>query len=618
MRTLISRNAKSLHFRSLKLRPPSLLVATMLFSASCATVAQNPPELPSGWTPKQIVFTNKDMVVAANSLAVDAGIEMLRAGGAAIDAAIAVQMVLNLVEPQSSGIGGGAFMLHYDAANKKLETYDGRETAPAAATGDLFLNAAGAPLSFATRVGGRSVGAPGVLRMLELAHKEKGKLAWSKLFEPAIRLCEQGFPISGRLFSATSGDAAQSFEPKLNAQPMQAPAYFYNADGTPKAAGTILKNPDLAATFRAIAEGGADAFYKGAMAREMVAAVRNHPSNPGSLSEADLAGYQAKKREPVCVTYRVQWNICTMGAPSSAATALMTLGMLENFDVAALGAQTVESTHLISEAYRLAFADRALYMADPDFFNVPMAGLLDKTYLKSRAQIINLSRSMGAPRAGVPPGVNRSLSADQSADLPGTSHMSITDRDGNVVAMTTTIESAFGAKQMVRGFLLNSQLTDFSFVPTANGAPVANRVEPRKRPRSAMAPTIVFDQAGRVQIVVGSPGGSNIIQYVTKTLIGVLDWKLNIQDAINLGNFGAQTSAVTSLELGSPNESLKAGLEAKGHVIRLVDSNSGLHGFVFNGQRSDESRSGVALTLKARSGWAGGADPRREGVVKGE
>ena len=605
----------------LALRPSRFIIAALMLSTSCATVAQNPPELPSGWTPKQIVFTNKDMVVAANPYAVDAGIEMLRAGGAAIDAAIAMQMVLNLVEPQSSGIGGGAFMLHYDGANKKLETYDGRETAPAAATGNLFLSATGTPLSFATRVGGRSVGTPGVLRMLELAHKEKGKLAWSKLFEPAIRLSEQGFPISGRLFSATSGDAAQSSEPKLNAQPLQAPAYFYNADGTPKPVGTMLKNPELAATFRAIAAGGADAFYKGDIARDMVAAVRNHPTNPGLMSEADLAGYQAKKRDPICATYRTQFNICTMGAPSSAATALMTLSMLENFDVAALGAQTVDSTHLISEAYRLAYADRALYMADPDFFSVPMAGLLDKNYLKSRAQIISLTRSMGAPTAGIPPGVTRPMSADQSADLPGTSHMSITDRNGNVVTMTTTIESAFGAKQMVRGFLLNNELTDFSFVPVTNGVPVANRVEPGKRPRSSMSPTIVFDQAGRVQMVVGSPGGSNIIQYVTKTLIGVLDWKLNIQDAINLGNFGAQTSATTSLERGSPNQNLKAGLEAKGHVVSVIDINSGIHGIVFDGKRAVDNngnRSGIAAIVKPRSGWSGGADPRREGVAKGE
>jgi gamma-glutamyltranspeptidase / glutathione hydrolase len=598
-------------------RWPRWLIGAACGLASVA-LAQNPPELPSGWTPKEIVFTNKDMVVAANPLAVDAGVEILRAGGSATDAAIAVQMVLNLVEPQSSGIGGGAFMLHYDAAIKKLETYDGRETAPAAAGGNLFLNANGTPQSFATRVGGRSVGTPGLLRMLELVHKEKGKLPWARLFEPAIRLADAGFAISPRLFSATSGDAAQSAEPKLNAQPLQAPAYFYNADGSPKAVGTVLRNPDLAATFRTIASGGADAFYKGEIARDIVAAVANHPTNPGVLSEADLAGYQAKKREPVCTTYRTQWNVCTMGAPSSAMTVLMTLSILENFDVAAMGAQTVDSTHLIAEAYRLAYADRALYMADADFYPVPTAGLLDKNYLKSRAATINMARSMGAPVAGTPPGVTRPLAPDFSADLPGTSHVSIVDRNGNVVTMTTTIESAFGAKQMLRGFLLNNELTDFSFVPTSNGLPVANRVEPNKRPRSSMAPAIVFDSAGRVQMVVGSPGGSNIIQYVTKTIIGVLDWKLNVQDAINLGNFGAQTSATTSLERGSPNQNLRAGLEARGHTVTVGDINSGIHGIVFDGKRDTGNRNGLFAIVKPRSGWAGGADPRREGVAKGQ
>lgn len=594
-----------------------LLIGVVCGFATSA-FAQNPPELPSGWTPKEIVFTNKDMVVAANPLAVDAGVEILRAGGSATDAAIAVQMVLNLVEPQSSGIGGGAFMLHFDAAIKKLDTYDGRETAPAAAGSNLFLNANGTPQSFATRVGGRSVGTPGLLRMLELAHKEKGKLPWARLFEPAIRLADSGFAISPRLFSATSGDAAQTAEPKLNAQPLQAPAYFYNADGTPKAVGTVLRNPDLAATFRAIASGGADAFYRGAIARDIVAAVASHPTNPGLLSEADLAGYQAKKREPVCSTYRTQWNVCTMGAPSSAMTVLMTLSILENFDVAAMGPQTVDSTHLIAEAYRLAYADRALYMADADFYPVPTAGLLDKSYLRSRAATINMARSMGAPTAGTPPGVTRPMAPDFSADLPGTSHISIVDRDGNVVTMTTTIESAFGAKQMVRGFLLNNELTDFSFVPAANGVPVANRVEPNKRPRSSMAPAIVFDSAGRVQMVVGSPGGSNIIQYVTKTIVGVLDWKLNVQDAINLGNFGAQTTATTSLERGSPNQNLRAGLEARGHTVTVGDINSGIHGIVFDGKRDTGNRSGLFAIVKPRSGWAGGADPRREGVAKGQ
>jgi len=576
----------------------SLLLATSVCAQAPA------PELPSGWTPKRAVFAAKDMVVAANPLAAEAGLEILRAGGSATDAAIAVQMVLNLVEPQSSGIGGGAFLLHYDAVLGKLESYDGRETAPAAADEKLFLDAGGKPLPFSTRVGGRAVGTPGVLRMLELAWKEKGKLPWARLFEPAIRLCERGFPISPRMYSATAGDAGQSREPRLNVQPLQAAAYFYAADGTPKPVGTILKNPELAATFRAIAKSGADAFYKGDIARDMVAAVRKHPGNPGLLSEADLADYRAKKREPVCAVYRAQWKVCTVAGSSSAATVLMTLGMLENFDLASLGAETEASTHLVAEAYRLAYADRARYMADSDFYPVPMTGLLDKDYLKRRAGLIRMDKSMGVPAAGVPPGVAQVLGPDQSADLPGTSHLSIVDAAGNVVSMTTTIESAFGAKQMVRGFLLNNQLTDFSFAPEADGKPVANRVEPRKRPRSSMAPTIVFDRAGRVRLVLGSPGGSGIIQFVTKTLIGVLDWKLDLQEAINLGNFGAQTAATTVLERNSGNQKLQTGLEARGHVVTVGDINSGVHA--------------IAASDAPHAGWIGGADPRREGVALGD
>ena len=586
--------------------------AGLLLVATVATSQAPAPELPSGWTPKTAVASSKDMVVAANPLAVAAGIEILRAGGTATDAAIAVQMVLNLVEPQSSGIGGGAFLLHFDAALNKLESYDGRETAPAAVDEKLFIGANGAPLPYSTRVGGRAVGTPGLVRMLELAWKEKGKLPWARLFEPAIRLCEQGFAISPRMFSATAGDARQARESRLSAQPLQAPAYFYNADGSPKPIGTVLKNPALAATFRAIAKGGADAFYKGEIARDMVAAVRQHPGNPGLLSEADLAGYRALKREPACSLYRAQWKVCTVAGSSSAITVLMTLGMLENFDVAALGAETVDSTHLITEAYRLAYADRELYMADSDFFPVPFAGLLDKDYLQRRASLIRMERSMGVPVAGLPPGVAKAASPDKSADLPGTSHVSIVDAAGNVVAMTTTIESAFGSKQMVRGFLLNNQLTDFSFVPVINGVPVANRVEARKRPRSSMAPTIVFDQAGRVHLVVGSPGGSGIIQFVTKTLIGVLDWKLNVQDAINLGNFGAQTRATTILERNSGNQNLQAGLEAKGHIVSVTDVNSGLHAIAAR-QVATKGEKKIAS-----GGWVGGADPRREGIALGE
>ncbi len=595
-------NAKGIVVNIAKPQHLVSVAAGLLFAAVAA--AQAPaPELPSGWTPKTAVFAAKDMVVAANPLATDAGLEILRAGGSATDAAIAVQMVLNLVEPQSSGIGGGAFLLHYDAKLNKLESYDGRETAPAAADEKLFLDAKGSPLPYSTRVGGRAVGTPGVLRMLELAWKEKGKLPWARLFEPAIRLCEQGFAISPRMFSATAGDARQARESRLNAQPLEAPAYFYNADGSPKPVGTVLKNPALAATFRAIAKGGADAFYKGEMARDMVAAVRNHPGNPGLLSEDDLAEYRAQKREPVCAVYRAQWKVCTVAGSSSATTVLMTLGILENFDLASMGAETPESTHLIAEAYRLAYADRARYMADSDFYAVPLAGLLDKSYLKQRAALIRMDRSMGVPLAGMPPGVDKAQAPDKSANLPGTSHFSIVDTAGNVVAMTTTVESAFGAKQMVRGFLLNNQLTDFSFVPAVNGVAVANRVEPRKRPRSSMAPTIVFDRAGHVRMVLGSPGGGSIIQFVTKTLVGVLDWKMGIQEAIDMGNFGAQTGATTVLERNSGNQKLQAALEAKGHTVAVGDINSGVHAIV--------------ASEAPRVGWIGGADPRREGLARG-
>jgi len=574
-----------------------------------------PPELPSGWTDKQIVFTDTDMVAAANPLAVKAGLDTLNAGGSAIDAAIATQMVLNLVEPQSSGIGGGAFMVWYGGATRKVETYDGRETAPATATGSLFLLPNGQPMGFAQAViGGRSVGTPGVLRMLELAHKEKGRLPWARLFDAAITLCEQGFAVSPRLFAALSGADAT-----LKNDPVTGP-YFYQADGKPKPVGTVIKNPELAATFRAIASGGADAFYFGAIAADVAGKVAAHPTNPGLLTTADLATYRAVKRDPVCGTYRGR-QICGMGMPSSGiTTVLMTLGIIESYDVRAMGPNTVDSVHLISEAYRLAYADRAIYMADSDFVSVPLAGMLDRSYLASRRSLIDMTKSMGVPVAGKPSGCCAALDNGEGLhyEPPGTSHMSIIDRDGNALSMTTTIESGFGSYQMVRGFLLNNQLTDFSFTPTsATGAPVANRVEPLKRPRSSMAPAIVFDDHGRLDMVIGSPGGSAIIQYVAKAIVGVYDWNLDIQKAIDHGNFGAQTSATTNLEKGSSVKDLEAGLKARGHTVAVIDINSGLHGITFNGVRDNGNRRGLAAILKPYAGWAGGADPRREGTAAG-
>ena len=577
-----------------------------------------PPEPPSGYTPKAISYANKDMVAAANPLAVKAGVDILAKGGTATDAAIAVQMVLNLVEPQSSGIGGGAFMLHFDKGANKLLAYDGRETAPKAATPNLFIGADGKPLAFLAAVdGGLSVGTPGVLRMLEAAHKAHGKLPWKDLFEPAIKLSEEGFAISPRMSVSIAGSAA-----RIKAQGEPGASYFLNADGTAKAAGTLLKNPELAATLRAIAAGGADAFYKGDIAKDIVAKVSGHPTNPGKLALDDLSGYTPKVREPVCGVYRVQYRVCGMPAPSSGGIAvLQTLGLLQGFDLAAMKPNTLDSVHLVSEAYRLAYADRALYVADPDFVNVPQAGLINADYLKERAKLISMSKSIGTPVAGTPPGVSGAKGRDNSLALPSTTHLSIIDNAGNAVSMTTTIENGFGSLQMVRGFLLNNQLTDFSFTATdAAGNPIANSVQPGKRPRSSMAPTIIFNAAtGDLEGVVGSPGGSAIIQYTTKTILGMTDWGLNVQQAINLPNFGAQTNATTSIEKGSviDTAAIRDGLKARGHTVAQTDSfTSGLHGAVFNGLRPN-GNAGLLSRNPGAGTYAGGADPRREGIAQG-
>jgi gamma-glutamyltranspeptidase / glutathione hydrolase len=576
-----------------------------------------PPEPPSGFTPKTIAYANRDMVAAANPLAVQAGVDILAAGGSAVDAAIAVQMVLNLVEPQSSGIGGGAFMVHHDAVNKSTVAYDGRETAPATATANMFLAPNGTALPFLTAVdGGLSVGTPGVVKMLELAHQKHGKLPWARLFDAAIKLCDDGFAISNRMNVSVVGSAA-----RIKAQGEPGASYFLNADGTAKAEGTILKNPELAATFRAIAAGGANAFYSGPIAQAIVDKVRTHPTNPGRLSLADMTAYQAKERRPVCGDYRANFSVCGMPPPSSGGIAvLQTLGILNNFNVSQYAPNSVDAIHLVSEAYRLAYADRAKYVADSDFVTVPQAGLIDGNYLRARSTIIKLDRSMGVPVAGTPVGAV-AFGNDNSLNLPSTSHMAIVDSAGNAVSMTTTIENGFGSLQMVKGFLLNNQLTDFSFTEKDSaGALIANRVEPGKRPRSSMSPTIIFNKDGQVEAIVGSPGGSNIIQYVTKTIVGIVDWNLNIQQAINLSNFGAQTGTTTSLEKGSLAADAKVGLEARGHVVAVADINSGVHGIVYNGTRYSASTGEVAgLLARYLPGgpWSGGADPRREGIAKG-
>lgn len=540
------------------------------------------------------VSTEQYMVAAANSHAVEAGVGILSAGGNAVDAAVAVQAVLGLVEPQSSGIGGGAFMLYFDAAENSIVSYDGRETAPAAAGAGLFLTPKGDRMKFWDAVvGGRSVGVPGVLRMLELAHGRHGRLPWAKLFEPAIRLADVGFAVSPRLNRMIAGDK------HLKRYPSTA-SYFHMANGEPLPVGHILKNPEYAASLRAIAAGGADAFYKGQIARDIVAAVRGAADNPGLLGEADLANYEAKVRSPVCVVYRAH-DVCGMGPPSSGGlTAGMILGMLDGFDIGKLAPGSAEAEHLFIEAARLAYADRELYMADSDFVSVPVEGLLDAGYLKQRSALIDSTKSMGKASAGEPlEKKTERLAPDSALEIPSTTHFSIVDKEGNAVSMTSSIESAFGSRLMVRGFLLNNQLTDFSFLPEQDGKPAANRVEPGKRPRSSMAPTIVLRPDGSLRLLTGSPGGSRIINYSARSVMAVLDWNMDPQAAVSRPHVVSRNGTV-DLEAGTAAEDLAGDLRMLGHDVKIEDLTSGLH------------------VILIENGWLiGGADPRREGIAAG-
>ena len=558
------------------------------------------PEGASGWVEKPGWSASTWMVAAANPLAVDAGYQMLDAGGSALDAAIAVQMVLTLVEPQSSGIGGGAFLLHWDG--RRVSALDGRETAPAAASEALFVRA-GTPLTGTDAiVGGRSVGVPGVLRMLALAHRRHGRLPWSRLFAPAIALADHGFAISPRLARLLRGEQALAHDP-------MARAHFYTPDGSPKAEGTVLHNPALAAVLRAVAADGVEAFYAGPVARDIVAKVTSHATNPGLLSEADLEAYTPREREPLCFDYRSS-RICGFPPPSSGTVALgQIFGMLERVPLGdhrptrgADGRWTLDAAavHAYAEAARLAYADRDTYLGDPDFVTVPVRGLLDAAYIAQRAALIG-ARSMGAAAAGVPPGWRQARATVPSLEQPSTSHISIVDGFGQALSMTTTIEDGFGSRQMVHGFMLNNQLTDFSAVPRdVAGALVANRVQAGKRPRSSMTPLLVFDKAsGRLEMTLGSPGGSGIINYVGKVLVGTLDWRLTIQEAIALPNFGSRNGP-TELEAGRVDPALAAALEARGHTVHLIEQTSGLQGI-----------------QRTATGWFGGADPRREGIARG-
>ena len=533
-----------------------------LFLCSAPAAAQlAAPEAGSERVERQAAYAKRFMVAAADPRAVDAGLQALRAGGSAADAAIAAQLVLGLVEPQSSGLGGGAFVLHWSEKERRVRSYDGRETAPAAARPERFLDRHGNPEQFMAAVmSGRSVGVPGVPRLLEVLHREHGRLPWARLFEPAIRLAQNGFSKTRRL--------ARLLEREPQMQP------FF--------AGERIVNPEYAATLRAIAAQGADAFYRGAIAADIVRAVA------ADLTLADLAGYGVIERDPVCGRYR-GYRICGMGPPSSGATGvLQILGILEGTEFARAAPGSAEAVHLFSEAARLAYGDRARYVGDPDFSPVPVARMLAPAYLESRARLIG-ERSMGFALPGT-----------LDPETPGTSHLSAVDGDGNAVAMTTSIEMGFGSRILVRGFLLNNQLTDFSFRPEFLGRPAVNRVQGGKRPRSSMAPTLVFGRDGRLKMALGSPGGLAIINFVAKTLVATLDWGMDIQQAISAPNFGS-TNGPTFLERGTEYEALGDALAGRGHVLNFARLTSGLHGIE-----------------RVPSGWRGGVDPRRAGFAAGD
>jgi gamma-glutamyltranspeptidase/glutathione hydrolase len=576
------------------------LALALAFAADGAVNAYQRPEGPSGFTSKSLVTAKRQMVVAANPLAAEAGLAMLRKGGSAVDAAIATQMVLNVVEPQSSGLGGGSFLLTWDAADRTLLNFDGRETAPAKATPDLFLDEAGKPLPFKQAAeSGRSVGTPGVLAALKRAHDQYGKLPWAELFTPAIKLARNGFTVSARLADVLDDYGPASFTPAAR-------AYFFDPAGRPRPQGYKLTNPALATTFEIIAREGPTGLYAGPIARDIAATVQSDPRGPGTLSVEDLASYRAKLREPVCVLYR-SFDVCGAAPPSSGAVTVgQVLGLIEPFD---LGKTPMETgpVHRVVEAERLAFADRNRYLADPDFVAAPVSGLLDRSYLTERRALIDADRALEAATAGTPPNTRQgAYGRDATRENIGTSHISIVDQEGNAVSMTTSIEQAFGNRAMVRGFLLNNELTDFSFAPVDEGGrPVANRVEGGKRPRSSMDPTMIFAMGPapgerRLRYLLGSPGGPGIILFNLKAIIALLDWQLDPQAATALVNFGSTGDAFL-IEPAKEWDALAEAMSRLGHEVKRFDFTSGL-----------------AVIAVTPEGLAGGADPRREGAALGD
>jgi gamma-glutamyltranspeptidase/glutathione hydrolase len=541
----------------------------------------------------QPVQAEEWMIVAANPHAASAGARVLARGGTAADAVVATQAVLGLVEPQSSGLGGGAFLIWYDSASGNLVTLDGRETAPRDVTPRLFQDADGQPLKFFDAVvGGRSVGTPGTVRLLEVAQRRWGRLNWATLFDDAVHLAEDGFAVSPRLAGLIARDAERlaRFEPTR---------VYFLPGGVPLTAGTTLENAAYATTLRTLATEGAYTFYRGAIARDIAATVQDAPGNPGTLTQRDLADYRVREREAVCIEYRAH-DVCGMGPPSSGAIAVgQILGLLEPFDLRTKGPGDADTWRLIGDASRLAFADRGRYVADSDYVPVPTKGLLSRDYLDERAKLIAAGPALQSVAPGAPEFDHAMLFADdESIELPSTSHISIVDSYGNALSMTTTIENAFGSRLMVRGFLLNNELTDFSFRTHADGRPIANRVEPGKRPRSSMAPTIVLKD-GLPAFVLGSPGGSRIIGYVAQTVIGLIDWGMDAQAAVAMPHL-VNRFGTYDLEKGTTAEDRQSALAGLGYETNVRDLNSGLH----------------VIAIGAR-GLEGGADPRREGVAIG-
>lgn len=568
------------------------LLAALPLPPALAQRAQVEPEQGTGRTEKTLTLARRQMAVAAHPLAAQTGRAILREGGSAADAAIAMQLVLGLVEPQSSGLGGGAFVLHWDRKRRALSSYDGRETAPAAARPDRF--AQGRPFDEIV-ASGLSIGVPGVPRLLETLHGQHGRLPWSKLFEPAIRLAEQGFPVSPRLNALLKSYGADRFSPAAR-------AYFFSPDNDPRPVGHLLRNPAYARTLRALAGDGSRGFYEGPIGAAVLDAARMADRWPSDMTAEDLAGYAVKTRPPVCFNYRIH-RICGMGPPSSGGITLgQILAMLEPHDLgrerdAAMGPSAL---HLIAEAEKLAYADRDRYIADPDAVLVP-GGLLDRSYLESRGLLISAGRAMARPEAGMPPGLDKRAGIDSTLEASGTTHLSVVDSRGNAVAMTTTIESAFGSRVWAAGFLLNNQLTDFALrAADKDGIQAANAAGPGKRPRSSMSPTLVFDAGGRLAVVLGSPGGNRIILYVVKALVAMLDWRLDPQAAAALPNFGSRGAAFEA-ERGVFPAAATGKLKMLGHEVRPDEMTSGLHIIAIRNKR-----------------LRGGADPRREGVALGD